>query len=48
MTKTSTQTTPGAQRAASPRRSPPEAILKQSLDKGRWRLRLPACISLLF
>ncbi len=35
MTKTSTQTTPGAERAASPRRSAPEAILEQCLDKGR-------------
>ena len=35
MTKTSTQTTPGAERAASPRRSAPEAILEQCLDNGR-------------
>ena len=35
MTKTSTQTTPGAQRAASPRRSAPEPILKQCLGNGR-------------
>ncbi len=35
MTKTSTQTTPGAERAASPRRSAPEAILEQCLDSGR-------------
>ncbi len=35
MTKTSTQTTPGAQRAASPRRSAPEAILEQCLANGR-------------
>ncbi len=34
MTKTSTQTTPGAERAASPRRSAPEAILEQCLDNG--------------
>jgi len=35
MTKTSTQTTPGAERAASPRRSVPEAILEQCLNSGR-------------
>jgi hypothetical protein len=35
MTKTSTQTTPGAERAASPRRGAPEAILEQHLDSGR-------------
>jgi hypothetical protein len=47
MTKTSPQTTPGAARAASPRRSALEAILEQCLDNGRWLFRLPACISLL-
>ena len=35
MTKTSTQNTPGAERAASPRRSAPEPILKQCLGNGR-------------
>ncbi|MGA7702562.1 MAG: hypothetical protein WCB27_23435, partial [Thermoguttaceae bacterium] len=35
MTKTSTQTTPGAERAASPRRSAPKPILKQCLGNGR-------------
>jgi hypothetical protein len=35
MTKTSTQTTPGAERAASPRRSAPEAILKRCFDNSR-------------
>jgi hypothetical protein len=34
MTKTSTRTTPGAQRAASPRRGAPKTILKQRLDNG--------------
>jgi hypothetical protein len=35
MTKTSTQTTPGAERAASPRRGAPEAILEQCLGNGQ-------------
>jgi hypothetical protein len=35
MTKTSTQTTPGAERAASPRRGAPEAILEQWLGNGQ-------------